>query len=163
MSSSITFSSHMSFFCLNNSLGNKWFNFKISFWIVYTIIPFSTCSLVRYLKPIMLEILLCSGPKVGAWFTYRLIFPTFLLSSLIFFHNALNVIWIIPSFNCRFCWCVCTHPINPMGICLLHYVPNNKHIESVTTLALGSWPKQRLARVRAKTEARESHLMLPRV
>jgi hypothetical protein len=31
---------------------------------------------------------------------------------------------------------------------------------SVATLALGSRPKQRLARLRAKREARESHLML---
>jgi hypothetical protein len=30
----------------------------------------------------------------------------------------------------------------------------------VATLALGSWPMQGLARVRAKREARESHLML---
>jgi hypothetical protein len=33
----------------------------------------------------------------------------------------------------------------------------------VATLALGSQPRQGLARVRAKREARESHLMLPRV
>jgi hypothetical protein len=31
----------------------------------------------------------------------------------------------------------------------------------VATLALGSRPRQRLARVQAKKEARESHLMLP--
>ncbi len=33
----------------------------------------------------------------------------------------------------------------------------------VVTLALGSRPRQGLARVRAKREARESHLMLPGV
>jgi len=39
-----------------------------------------------------------------------------------------------------------------------------KHITLiVTTLALGSQPRQGLARVRAKKEAQESHLMLPRV
>jgi hypothetical protein len=32
--------------------------------------------------------------------------------------------------------------------------------ESVATLALGLWPRQGFARVRAKKEARESHLML---
>jgi hypothetical protein len=32
----------------------------------------------------------------------------------------------------------------------------------VTTLALGSWPRQRLAKVWAKSEAQESHFMLPR-
>jgi hypothetical protein len=30
----------------------------------------------------------------------------------------------------------------------------------VATLALGSWPKERLAKVRVKSEARESHFML---
>ncbi len=34
---------------------------------------------------------------------------------------------------------------------------------SVATLVLGSKPKQGFARVRAKREVRESHLMLPRV
>ncbi len=38
-----------------------------------------------------------------------------------------------------------------------------KCIESVTTLALGSWPKQGLARLWTKREACESHHMLPRV
>jgi hypothetical protein len=33
----------------------------------------------------------------------------------------------------------------------------------VTTLALGSQPKQRLAKVPAKREAHESHFMLPRM
>jgi hypothetical protein len=33
----------------------------------------------------------------------------------------------------------------------------------VTTLPLGSWPKQGLAKVRAKNEAWESHFMLPKV
>ncbi len=33
----------------------------------------------------------------------------------------------------------------------------------LATLTLGSWPRQGLARVRAKREARESYLMLPGV
>jgi len=33
----------------------------------------------------------------------------------------------------------------------------------VTTLALGSWPRQGLTKVHAKSEARESHFMLPGV
>ncbi len=37
----------------NNSLGNKWFNFKIPFQSVYTIIPFPTCSLIGHVKLIM--------------------------------------------------------------------------------------------------------------
>jgi hypothetical protein len=43
------------FFHLNNSYGNKWFDFKIPFQSVYIIIPFSTCFLMGYLKPIVLE------------------------------------------------------------------------------------------------------------
>jgi hypothetical protein len=39
---------------------------------------------------------------------------------------------------------------------------NNK-TKGVITLALGSRPKQGLARMKAKREARESHFMLPRV
>jgi hypothetical protein len=35
--------------------------------------------------------------------------------------------------------------------------------EYVTTLALGSRPRQGLAKVRAKNEARESHFMFPRM
>ncbi len=34
---------------------------------------------------------------------------------------------------------------------------------SVATLTLGLQPRQGLAKLRAKSEARESHLMLPRV
>jgi hypothetical protein len=33
-------------------------------------------------------------------------------------------------------------------------------ILTVATLAMGSWPRQRLAKVQAKSEARESHFML---
>jgi hypothetical protein len=36
-------------------------------------------------------------------------------------------------------------------------------IKDVVTLALGSQPKQRLAKVWAKYEAHESHFMLPKV
>jgi hypothetical protein len=35
--------------------------------------------------------------------------------------------------------------------------------QTVTTLALGSWPRQRLMKVQAKNEAQESHFMLPGV
>jgi hypothetical protein len=41
------------FLHLNNSLGNKWFNFKIPSSSIYTIIPFPTCPLMKYLKSIM--------------------------------------------------------------------------------------------------------------
>ncbi len=50
---SIALNPCMFFLHLNNSLGNKWFNFKIPSQSVCTIIPFPTCSSTRYLKPIM--------------------------------------------------------------------------------------------------------------
>jgi hypothetical protein len=37
------------------------------------------------------------------------------------------------------------------------------HMVPVATLALGSWPKQRVAKLRAKRKTRESHHMFPRV
>jgi hypothetical protein len=40
---------------MNTSLGNKWFDFRIPFWNVYTIIPSPTCFSMGYLKHIMLE------------------------------------------------------------------------------------------------------------
>jgi hypothetical protein len=40
---------------------------------------------------------------------------------------------------------------------------NEVRMKDVATLALGSRPRPRLARVQAKREARESHLMLPGV
>jgi hypothetical protein len=42
-----------------------------------------------------------------------------------------------------------------------HLVCLINHRLFVATLALGSWPRQGLAKVRAKYEARESHFMLP--
>ncbi len=41
------------FFHLSNSLGNKWFNFKIPSWNVCTIIPFPSCSPIGHLRPIV--------------------------------------------------------------------------------------------------------------
>jgi hypothetical protein len=38
------------FFFFNNSLGNKWFNLKISFQNIYIIVPYLTCFLTRYLR-----------------------------------------------------------------------------------------------------------------
>jgi hypothetical protein len=43
----------------------------------------------------------------------------------------------------------------------IYFLSRNHLVVDVATLALGSRPKQRLARVRAKREARESHLILP--
>jgi hypothetical protein len=44
-----------------------------------------------------------------------------------------------------------------------HFTPQQCPKVNVATLALGSWPRQKLARFPAKREAREQHLMLPRI
>jgi hypothetical protein len=51
--------------------------------------------------------------------------PNLLIIFPSFFHNALNVIRTITSFNCRYPSMRCTHPIDPMGIHLLHCVHGN--------------------------------------
>jgi hypothetical protein len=117
------------FFHLNNSSGNKWFNFKISSWIIYTIIPFLACSLTRHLKPIVLEfdhVWSCFGPMVGTWFTTRLVFLAFQLYSLIFCTSLRT--WLGPPHPliASILRCVCTHPINPMGTHFLRYVHSNE-------------------------------------
>jgi len=43
----------------------------------------------------------CFGPRVDTWLTTRPIFPTFWLSSLVFFHSTSYATWITPSLNCR--------------------------------------------------------------
>jgi hypothetical protein len=47
--------------------------------------------------------------------------------------------------------------LNPLNVCFLISTTH------VATLALGSWPKQGVARLRAKKETRESHHMFPGV
>ncbi len=62
------------------------------------------------------QILSCSGPRASAWFIVWPIFPSFRLASLIF--SITFWIWLglpHPSITCIF-HCVCTHPIDPMGI-----------------------------------------------
>jgi hypothetical protein len=75
-------------------------------------------------------ILSCFGLGASAWFTIRLIFSSFQLTSPFFF----TMLWIwlgLPHLSiASIIWCVCTHPINPMGIHLLHYAHNNKRIRT---------------------------------
>jgi hypothetical protein len=119
------------FFYLKNSSDNKWFNFNISFWSIYTIIPFLTCYLMTYLRPIVLE------------FTVSLVFLTFRLSSLIFF--ATFWMWFrLPHLSIvSILWCMCTHPINLMGIHLLHCYHGNEctciHDAICDTFATITW------------------------
>jgi len=75
-------------------------------------------------------ILSCFGLGASVWFTIRLIFSSFRLTSPFFF----TMLWIWfglphPSIA-NIIWCVCTHPINPTGIHLLHYAHNNKRIKT---------------------------------
>jgi len=75
-------------------------------------------------------ILSCFSLKVGNWLIVWLIFPTFWLSSPIFsttfwmwFELPHPSIASLPQ-------CVCTHPINPMGIHFLCYTHGNKGIRT---------------------------------
>ncbi len=58
------------FFHSNNSLDNKWFNFEIPSWIVYTIVPFLACFSMRHLKPIVpkFDLVLGQGQAFGLQF-----------------------------------------------------------------------------------------------
>ncbi len=76
------------------------------------------------------RILSCFSPRVSVWLKTRPIFPTFWLSSpisCIALHMRLGLphplIASIP-------WCVCTHPIDPMGIHLWCCVHGNKCIRT---------------------------------
>jgi hypothetical protein len=57
------------------------------------------------------------------------------------------------------------NPIIPNSFATMksHEFHSKAYWMTVTTLTLGSQPRQGLARVRAKREARKSHLMLPGV
>jgi hypothetical protein len=50
----------------------------------------------------------CSDLGAHIWLIVGLVFLAFQLYSPIFSHNALNMIWITPSFNCRF-FSMCVH------------------------------------------------------
>jgi hypothetical protein len=53
------------------------------------------------------------------------------------------------------------HPLHSPPFVKVCFIP--KHILDVVTLTLDSWPKQGLVKVRAKSEAWESHFMPPGV
>jgi hypothetical protein len=113
------------FLYLNNSSGNKWFDFKIPSWNVYTTIPFLACFLIDIWGPSCLNFIMF-------WHKGRsLAYSSTSLSSLsIIFCNFFIVFWMRfglshPLITCNF-QCVCTHPIDPMGIHFLHCVRDNK-------------------------------------
>jgi len=72
------------------------------------------------------RILSCSGPRAGIWFTIRPIFSTFQLSFPFFFIALCMELGLPHPSIASIPQCVCTHPINPMCIHLLHCVHGNK-------------------------------------
>jgi hypothetical protein len=65
----------------------------------------------------------------GGHLTYNLTnFPNLLIIFLSFFHSALNMTCTTTSLNCRYPSMLCTHPINPMGIHLLHCAHGNNYM-----------------------------------
>jgi hypothetical protein len=76
------------------------------------------------------QFLSCFGLGASARFILQLVFLAFWLSSLIF--SIVFRMWLglpHPSIA-SILWCVCTHPIDPMGIHFLHCAHGNKHIWS---------------------------------
>ncbi len=62
------------------------------------------------------QILSCLGTRVGAWFIIRPIFSTFQLSSPIFSTTLWMWLGLAHPSITSLPQCVCTHPIDPMGI-----------------------------------------------
>jgi hypothetical protein len=56
-----------------------------------------------------------------------------------------------------------THELRACEISPIHYVVLSNEVLCVITLALGSQPRQGFTKVRAKSEAQESHFMFPGV
>ncbi len=115
------------FFHLNNSSGNKWFNFKIPSQNVYTIVSFPTCFPTGYLKPIVLEFyhILAQGRVLDLQLNQFFLALTSFFKFFVMFQIQLGMPHP-PIVNIL--WCVCTHPINLIGIHLLHCAHGNKHI-----------------------------------
>ncbi len=67
------------------------------------------------------RILSCFGPRAGVWLITWLVFSTFRLFSPVFSITLCTQLGL-PHFSIvGIPWRVCTHPIDPMGIHLLHY------------------------------------------
>jgi len=74
------------------------------------------------------RILSCFGLKGGAWFTTRQIFLGFQLFSLVFCIAFCMQLVLLHPLIANIFQCVCTHPIDLMGIHLLSCVHGNKRI-----------------------------------
>jgi hypothetical protein len=92
-------------------------HFQDSILEFYTIIPFLACSLDIW-SPLCLNFILfwpwggCSAYSLINLPNLSIIFPNFP-------HSVSNTAQTTTSFNCKPPWCVCTHPINFMGIHVL--------------------------------------------
>jgi hypothetical protein len=73
-------------------------------------------------------ILSCYGPRVSAWLTSQLIFLTFWLFSLIFYTTFCIQFTLPHPSIASIPRCVCTHPINPIGIHFLCFAHGNECI-----------------------------------
>jgi hypothetical protein len=73
------------------------------------------------------QILSCYSPKVGAWLIIRQVFPSFRLASLVFSIALWIQLGLPYPLIASILRCVCTHPINSMGIHLLCCAHGNKH------------------------------------
>jgi len=74
------------------------------------------------------QILSCFSVRTSAWLTFQLIFPAFRLFSLIFCITFCTRLGLPCPSIISISQCVCTHPIDPLGIHLLCCVHGNEHI-----------------------------------
>jgi hypothetical protein len=72
------------------------------------------------------QILSCFGQGAGAWLTIQLIFPRFRLTSLVFSTTFQIRLGLPHPSIASILQCMCTHPIDPMGIHLLCCAHVNK-------------------------------------
>jgi hypothetical protein len=91
-----------------------------------TIIPFPTWSLTKNLNPSCSNFIML-WPK-GKCLAYNLMnIPNLLISFPSLFHNISNTTWTTHPSITYIPWCMCTHPINLMGIHLFYCAHGNKH------------------------------------
>jgi hypothetical protein len=81
----------------------------------------------RIFKVHCAQILSCSNPGVGIWFTTQLVFLAFWLFSPIFSTLVWTQLRLPHPSIVGILQCMCTHPIDYMGIHLLCCVHGNKH------------------------------------
>ncbi len=76
------------------------------------------------------QILSCFGFEVDVWFTIRLTFLAFQLSSPSFSTMLWTWLGLPHPLIIGIFWCVCTHPIDAIGVHLLCYAHDNEMLTS---------------------------------